>query len=358
MFIGIPLVDLKNSTLSTYLFNTFKHYISDAIQYYTNLTLAPISTLLPEPTFYTPIQPSIPNYLPRLLASLSPNQSLSQLDFIDADLVGAGAFGRIYRALNKNNNTTVILKILTRNQTTRTAIANEIKILNHLKSVCQPYILCYLDYFEDPSYYYLLTEFLGNYIDMSKYPLTGLSDSLVSQIITNLTMGLFQIHSFGVAHRDIKPNNIMINPSNFNIKYIDFGLSCFAPDCRTKIITGSFLYVAPELLYKRTDPFDLWVLQLADIWSLGMTILNLLLGQSYYIAFRDKYILPNINPDIRNKIVSWDKLNIYTISLTANLLLQTSEPLLIRPLLPNSSSLLARIENMLHKNPTNRTLFS
>ena len=59
------------------------------------------------------------------------------------------------------------------------------------------------------------------------------------------------LHSNGVIHKDIKPKNIVINPENLSIQYIDFGLSCWATE--TQCINkgrGTPLYIAPEIYHR------------------------------------------------------------------------------------------------------------
>ena len=118
-------------------------------------------------------------------------------------------------------------------------------------------------------------------------------------MVKNLIAGLKEIHSQNVAHRDIKPDNIMIKrdtqvDGQFDIKYIDFGLACHDETCDTDKITGSLVYLAPEILYPKRVPgqtrFSLNALQIGDLWALGLSIFELIMGtelvQYYYTLIR------------------------------------------------------------------------
>lgn len=79
-------------------------------------------------------------------------------------------------------------------------------------------------------------------------------------------------HANGVYHRDIKPENIMVGPNN-TFKLTDWGLACtdqFTSDCGA----GSEEYMAPECFGDQT--YDAAA---ADVWSLGICLLNVLFGR-------------------------------------------------------------------------------
>ena len=81
----------------------------------------------------------------------------------------------------------------------------------------------------------------------------------------------------GIAHRDVKPENIMINPKTGDIKYLDFGISCMEDDCERKNVNAGTLYfMAPELMNPELK-IDLNILQKTDIFSLALTIIAILI---------------------------------------------------------------------------------
>jgi serine/threonine protein kinase len=93
--------------------------------------------------------------------------------------------------------------------------------------------------------------------------------------------GLSNAHSSGVMHRDIKPENILIAPTG-HLALADFGLSWMHEDLDiTKVrltdMTGTPGYWAPEVATVRENR-DCAYKSTADIWSLGMVILEMAIG--------------------------------------------------------------------------------
>jgi serine/threonine protein kinase len=89
----------------------------------------------------------------------------------------------------------------------------------------------------------------------------------------------------GIAHRDIKTDNIMIHTTTFDVKYIDFGLACNLGACYRAVSAGTPDYSAPELLTNLPDirkPQTLREWFRADYWSLGIILVEIICGQSYY----------------------------------------------------------------------------
>ncbi|EAX89748.1 CAMK family protein kinase [Trichomonas vaginalis G3] len=80
------------------------------------------------------------------------------------------------------------------------------------------------------------------------------------------------VHSKNIAHRDIKPGNILVD-SMGRIKLSDFGISILGANNVVSTFSGSFLYEAPEVILKKPhNPIQ------ADIWSLGVLFAYLING--------------------------------------------------------------------------------
>eukprot|EP01128_Nolandella_sp_AFSM9_P004682 TRINITY_DN213_c0_g1_i5.p1 TRINITY_DN213_c0_g1~~TRINITY_DN213_c0_g1_i5.p1 ORF type:complete len:310 (+),score=56.84 TRINITY_DN213_c0_g1_i5:192-1121(+) len=96
---------------------------------------------------------------------------------------------------------------------------------------------------------------------------------ILAQMIETLTM----MKDNGVCHRDIKGDNIIINPDTLLIKIIDFGLGLSVKDEYTPcdMFIGTPIYMSPEILM-RDGPF--WVV-VSDVWSVGVVFLEMLLGR-------------------------------------------------------------------------------
>lgn len=91
---------------------------------------------------------------------------------------------------------------------------------------------------------------------------------------------LAHMHAFSIVHRDIKPQNLLVDSHNHQLKLCDFGSA-------KKITKGeknvayicSRYYRAPELIFGATD-----YTAAVDVWSAGCVIGELLLGQPLFVG--------------------------------------------------------------------------
>jgi len=145
-------------------------------------------------------------------------------------------------------------------------------------------------------------------------------ENRVWKILTQITLGLYYLHSKDIIHRDIKPGNILIFDSTY-VKITDFGatrqLRPGELNAATEIGTSEFS--APETL-------DFEYNQKSDIWSLGVTIYNLCTTSFPLGLTKDgKH---HIRASLHNKLpIKMDNMDKYSLSLQ-QLILQmlTFEP--------------------------------
>jgi serine/threonine protein kinase len=105
-----------------------------------------------------------------------------------------------------------------------------------------------------------------------------LSPDEAAPLLWQVADALVAAHAAGIAHRDVKPSNIMVDRSG-QVKLTDFGIARIATDpslTQTGMVTGSPSYLAPEIATGgRGD-------EAADVWSLGATMFHLLAGRPPY----------------------------------------------------------------------------
>lgn len=253
--------------------------------------------------------------------------------------LGQGAFGKVYQSHKKGSPTgatyaaKVIHYMIPGKRTTPTGtvvdvsrdtsklIQNEVNILRKLETHCKDYILCLKDSYIDHSAknFYIVMEDLSAYRPIKSYikdnyfsnMMFGVEDTrqpiavdfkhenikTIAHIFSKLIKGLALIHSKHIAHRDIKPDNILFNKDTGNIKFIDFGISC---DLDNKIMqcfayVGTYNYNDPLLremqrivhekkevlkedIEKGDTIYPMKNLFKFDYWSLGITMFEMLSG--------------------------------------------------------------------------------
>ncbi|MBU41884.1 MAG: hypothetical protein CMN76_01585 [Spirochaetaceae bacterium] len=98
-----------------------------------------------------------------------------------------------------------------------------------------------------------------------------------------IALALDTVHDAGIVHRDIKPANLVLNPENFHPYIIDYGIASVVPSrsestLRLEKLEGTLLYMAPEQTGRTNRRVD----HRSDLYSLGVTLYELLAGQPPY----------------------------------------------------------------------------
>ena len=191
--------------------------------------------------------------------------------------IGRGKFGRVKLGVHKKTQKKVAIKILKKAKMDPEDFElykREVEILK----ICQhPNLIRLLDVFENFEYIFIVMEHLqgGSLLQYFKDKSYKLTENRIQEIAHQIATALFYLKSFGIAHRDLKPDNMMMttNDDTSAVKIIDFGLSkIIGPNERSKDPFGTIPYAAPEIILRK--PYGHSV----DIWSFGVTLFFLVTG--------------------------------------------------------------------------------
>uniref|UniRef100_A0A671S1G0 non-specific serine/threonine protein kinase n=1 Tax=Sinocyclocheilus anshuiensis TaxID=1608454 RepID=A0A671S1G0_9TELE len=189
--------------------------------------------------------------------------------------LGDGAFGKVYKAQNKETGALAAAKVIeTKSEEELEDYMVEIDIL---ASCNHQYIVKLLDAFFYDNNLSIMIEFCpGGAVDATMLELDrGLEEPQIRVICKQMLEALQYLHSMKIIHRDLKAGNILLTLDG-DIKLADFGVS--AKNTKTLQRRDSFIgtpyWMAPEVVMCETmkdAPYD----YKADIWSLGITLIEL-----------------------------------------------------------------------------------
>jgi len=152
---------------------------------------------------------------------------------------------------------------------------NEIDIL---KTISHQNIVQLYETLEDNSAIYLIMELIkgSDLFDISDY-LGTLRPSSVAALLTPLLGALSYLHSRGIVHHDIKPENIIIDYTLNTLKLTDFGSAKFCSKETEGAVGGTLNYLAPEVLLNMRGAKNVCD-KSVDIWSIGVLSYVLISG--------------------------------------------------------------------------------
>jgi serine/threonine-protein kinase len=201
-------------------------------------------------------------------------------------VLGRGGMGVVYKATDTQLDETVAIKTLSGDVMSRSPeelerFKREIRLA---RKITHRNILRTYDYGEAEGVYFISMEFVRGYA-LSEL----LEESEHRQMVPRLTMGISRqicrglqaAHEQGIIHRDIKPQNVLIDHKG-EVKLMDFGIARMAEAhegmTQAGLIVGTPHYMSPEQVQgKQLDPRS-------DVYSMGVLLYEMLVGEKPFIS--------------------------------------------------------------------------
>ncbi|XP_062891928.1 dual specificity mitogen-activated protein kinase kinase 7 isoform X1 [Mobula hypostoma] len=197
--------------------------------------------------------------------------------------IGSGTCGQVWKMRFKKSGHIIAVKQMRRsgNKEENKRILMDLDVV--LKSHDCPYIVqCYGTFITNTDVF-IAMELMGTCAEKLKKRIQGpIPEKILGKMTVAIVKALFYLkEKHGVIHRDVKPSNILLDERG-QIKLCDFGISGRLVDSKAKTRSaGCAAYMAPE----RIDPpdptkpdYDIR----ADVWSLGISLVELATGQFPY----------------------------------------------------------------------------
>ncbi|TEB32743.1 other/ULK/ULK protein kinase [Coprinellus micaceus] len=230
--------------------------------------------------------------------------------------IGRGSFATVYKGYHEETHLQVALKAVKRDKLSAKLFDNLQSEIQILKSLSHRHVTRLLDIVRADAYIYLVMEYcaggdLTNYIKKrgrvegleyipspgaapQYYPhprAGGLDEIVVRSFLRQLARALKFLRHRNLIHRDIKPQNLLLNPAPPEelarghpigvpiLKVADFGFARSLPNAMmAETLCGSPLYMAPEIL--RYEKYDAKV----DLWSVGAVVYEMAVGKAPFRA--------------------------------------------------------------------------
>ena len=233
-----------------------------------------------------------------------------------SNLIGEGAFGKVYLAKDLSSNQKYAIKIVETSKMSQKAqelFNNEKKILriataNNFRNIIKIQNIMK----EETGKYYIILEYcnggslhksLYDYYKKNRKPFPK---EYVRYLMKEILLGVKSLHDHGIIHRDLKLDNILLNyKSKINcinqnilsaeVKITDFNVSYFPNASKPITFLGTFPDISPTILQnglkiEESKPYD----EKVDIWSLGTLCYEMLFAKTLFGNRVNKEMLQNI----------------------------------------------------------------
>lgn len=206
----------------------------------------------------------------------------TEVSYTDTKVIGNGSFGVVYQAKLCETGEMVAIKKVLQDKRFKNRELQIMRRLEHCNIVKLMYFFYTSGEKKDEIYLNLVLEFIPETVykvarqyAKGKQSIPGL---FIRLYMYQLFRSLAYIHSQGICHRDIKPQNLLLDPESGILKLCDFGSAkhLVRGEPNVSYICSRY-YRAPELIFGATD-----YTTNIDVWSAGCVFAELMLGQPIF----------------------------------------------------------------------------
>ena len=212
---------------------------------------------------------------------MNPNRTIANRFTIrdpEADLLGRGGMGSVYRAVDAQSGGVVAVKVLNPQVLVRDPgiLARFVREGEILRQLNHPNIVRLVAAVEEQGQHYLVMEYVdGGSLEALLKNQGSLPSKKVIEIMLDLADALTRAHRLGILHRDIKPANVLL-AADGTPRLTDFGIASLVGSERlteSGALVGTIDYISPEVCQGEAPD------ERSDIWGLGVMLFEVLTGQ-------------------------------------------------------------------------------